>query len=115
MKAVIIALLGVLCFLGCKEEIKPSLSEEKMVDVLTDLHLAEASMLTLNKKLKDSVYLVYYGQIFEIHQVKDSVFFKDLELLRKDPERVEKVYAKVVDNIEQLDLKKEVDEPEKKK
>ena len=115
MKFKLLVFIGMICFWGCKEDLKPTLSDEKMVDVLTDLHLAEASMLTLNKKLKDSVYLVYYGQIFEIHQVEDSVFFRDLEIIRKNPKWVEEIYDKVVVNLEQLDLKKEKEEDTSKK
>jgi len=107
MKIIGIVFLGIICFLGCKEDLKPTLSDDKMVDVLTDLHLAEAAMLTLNKRIKDSVYLVYYKQVFEIHDVKDSVFFKDLELIRKDPVWIAKIYEEVVINIEQMDVKKE--------
>ena len=73
-----------LCFLisitSCKEEIKPQLSDEEMVDILADMHIAESAILSLNRRLKDSVSQVYYKQIFEIHEVEDSVFYKDLEL-----------------------------------
>jgi len=110
-------ILGLVLFMGCKEEIKPTLSDEKLVNVLTDLHLAEASMLTLNKKLKDSMHVIYYEQVFEIHQVQDSIFFKDLEIIRKDPKKVEELYTRVIDNLDQLDLKEsEIEEiPEEKK
>lgn len=115
MRLYIALLVGVFLFFSCKEEIKSGLSDEKMVNVLTDLHLAEASMLTLNKRLKDSIHVVYYEQVFKIHEVNDSLFFEELEILRKSPKRVEEIYTKVIDNIEQLDLKEEETDPKKKK
>ncbi len=109
--------IAVFSMIGCKEELSTTLSDEKIVDILTDLHLAEASMLTLNKRLKDSVNRIYYGQVFEIHQVEDSIFFNDLEIIRKNPKRVEEIYTLVIDNIDQLDLneKKEEEVLKKKK
>lgn len=102
--------------IGCKEEIKPSIPEEKMVKILADLHVSEAAIMSLNHKVKDSVSQLYYSQVFEIHEVTDSVFYKDLEILRKDPRKVEKMYEKVVAEIEQLGVEKTKEQlPLKKK
>lgn len=93
-------------FLSCKqEEIEFQIPDEKMIKILTDLHISEAAILSLNQKTKDSISPVYYQQIFEIHGVTDSVFYSDLEKLRSDSKRLEKIYQEVIVEIEQLDIK----------
>ncbi|MFK8008154.1 MAG: DUF4296 domain-containing protein [Saprospiraceae bacterium] len=107
LKILILIFCGSLTLLSCQEEaIKPQISDEKMVKILTDLHISEAAILSLNQKIKDSISIVYYQQIFEIHGVTDSVFYKDLETLRGDAKKLEEIYIKVLDNIEVLDVKK---------
>ncbi|HFC00337.1 MAG TPA: DUF4296 domain-containing protein [Phaeodactylibacter sp.] len=102
--------------MGCKEEKeKPILSEEQMVEVLADIHIAEAGILSLNKNLKDSMATVYYHQIFEIHQVKEADFFHDLELLRKSPKQMENTYGNVIVAIEKLGMNKSKAEELKEK
>lgn len=107
LKLFILLLLTSNIFLSCKqEEIKLQISDEEMVKILTDLHISEAAILSLNQKLKDSITVIYYQQIFEIHGVTDSVFYSDLEILRKNSKRLEEIYQKVIVEIEQLDVDK---------
>ena len=103
----ILIFCGSICFLSCQqEEIKPQIPDEELIKILTDLHISEAAILSLNQKIKDSISVVYYQQIFEIHGVTDSVFYSDLEILRKDSKKLEKIYLKVLDNIELLNVMK---------
>ncbi|MFK7773880.1 MAG: DUF4296 domain-containing protein [Saprospiraceae bacterium] len=103
----ILILCGSIFLLSCQEEeIKPQISDEEMVKILTDLHISEAAILSLNQKLKDSISNVYYQQIFEIHGVTDSTFYSDLEILRRDAKKLEEIYLKVIDNIELLNVAK---------
>ncbi len=112
----VILLLFIISISACKEEeIKPLLSDEEMVAILTDIHLAEAAILSLNRKLKDSVSQVYYKQIFEIHEVKDSVFYNEFEILRKQPKKVKELYGKVGKRIDELQLNKSKEKSTKKK
>lgn len=93
-------------FLSCKQdEIKLQISDEKMIKILTDLHIAEAAILSLNQKIKDSVSVIYYEQIFKIYGVTDSIFYNDLEILRNDAKRLEKIYQEVIVEVEQLEVK----------
>jgi hypothetical protein len=109
----ILIFCGSICFLSCQdEEIKPQIPDEEMVKILTDLHISEAAILSLNQKIKDSISVIYYQQVFEIHGVVDSIFYKDLEVLRSDSKRLEEIYIKVLENIELLNVM-EVEEVEK--
>lgn len=106
-KLSILIILTALIVSGChKEEAKLQIGEEKMIKILTDLHISEAAILSLNQKIKDSMSTVYYKQIFEIHQVEDSVFYKDLEMLRTNSKELEKIYEKVLTEVEQLGVAK---------
>jgi len=105
LRVFILVLIISFSFLSCQEgEIKPQIPDEEMIKILTDLHIAEAAILSLNQKIKDSISTVYYQQIFEIHGVTDSIFYKDLEFLRKDAKRLEGIYQKVIVEIEKLEL-----------
>lgn len=105
LKLFILLLFASNAFLSCKqEEIKLHIADEEMIKILTDLHISEAAILSLNQKIKDSISAVYYQQIFEIHGVTDSVFYNDLELLRKNSKKLEQIYQKVIVEIEQLEL-----------
>lgn len=105
IKIFILIFCGIVNFWSCQEEeINPQIPDETMVKILTDLHISEAAILSLNQKIKDSISVVYYQQVFEIHGVKDSVFYKDLEILRGDAKRLEGVYLKVLENIELLNV-----------
>jgi hypothetical protein len=109
----ILIFCGSICFLSCQDdEIKPQIPDEEMVKILTDLHISEAAILSLNQKIKDSISVIYYQQVFEIHGVVDSIFYKDLEVLRSDSKRLEEIYIKVLENIELLNVM-EVEEVEK--
>ncbi len=107
LKLCILLLLTSSVFLSCKqEEIKLQISEDEMVKILTDLHISEAAILSLNQKKKDSISVIYYQQVFEIHGVTDSVFYSDLEILRNDAKKLEEIYQRVIVEVEQLDVEK---------
>jgi hypothetical protein len=103
----ILIFFGSICFLSCQEEeIKLQIPDEEMVKILTDLHISEAAILSLNQKIKDSISVIYYQQIFEIHGVTDSIFYHDLKVLRTDSKKLEETYIKVLENIELLTVMK---------
>jgi len=104
LKLLILIIFSISILTCQEEEIKPQIEEEKLIKILTDLHFSEAAILSLNQKIKDSISNIYYEQIFEIHGVADSVFYSDLEILRKDAKRLEEIYQKVMVEIEQINV-----------
>ena len=117
MKHIVLIIILLLTFSNCqKQEKVPQLSDEQIIKVLVDLHIAEASSLSLGNELKDSVINLYYPQIFEIHGIEDSLFFKEFAVIRKNPKKLEMIYEKVLVEIEQLGSEKvEPKSPPKKK
>lgn len=107
IKLLILVFISSGLMIACqKEDTKLQIEEEKLIKILTDLHISEAAILSLNQKVKDSMSTVYHKQIFEIHGVEDSIFYKDLEVLRKNSEELELIYQKVLTEVEQLGVAK---------
>jgi hypothetical protein len=73
--------------------------EEQLVVVLADMHLAEAAAQNLSGALKDSTLQTYYRQIFTIRQVDEEGFRNCFEVLQEDPERLNLLYEKVLEEI----------------
>ena len=89
-------------------------SDEKMISILVDLHIAEAAILSANKAQKDSIGGVYFQQIFNMHQIQDSLFYLNLEIISNDPKKTELIYEKVIEKLEKLDLGNDKSAAEKK-
>lgn len=86
-------------FLGaCKEEeafVLP-MDETKLIEVLCDVHIAEAAMRNL-PEMRDSLGAVYYEQIYKIHKIDGAVFRETMELIRKRPAELRRIYTKVTE------------------
>ena len=83
---------------ACKNE-APSLSvpDSKMVQILVDVHIAEAAMQNLSIPTKDSLTELYYSQIFEIHNITPEQFQKDMDFIKHDPLTLERLYDRVME------------------
>ena len=88
-----------------------TMDEDKLVEVLIDVHVAEAAVQMLRGATKDSVINAYYDQIFEIHGLSREDFETTMEILRTDPKRMEALYSKIMNEME----RQEVTEEEKEK
>lgn len=73
---------------------------DKLLQILQDVHIAEAALTGLAKKRKDSAAQVYYKQIFIIHDVTEADFNHDLELLKSRPEQLAKAYGALQQQLE---------------
>jgi len=85
---------------GCtKPKAKLSISEEKMVNLLADAHLVEATLQSNSATLKDSLTKLYYEQLFEIHEVSEADFRSNLKVIEQDAQMMADIYAKVMDEL----------------
>ena len=78
------------------------LSEKEFVNILKDVHLAEAAF-KLNKskgikKAKNSL-ANNYQSIYKTHNIDDSTFNKSLEYYAKHPEILEEIYSTVLEQL----------------
>jgi hypothetical protein len=92
-----------LSFSSCQEEDAVLIEEEKLINVLIDMHIAEAASQKLYGEPKDSVINVYYDQIFDLHEVPKETFETYMEQLSTDPQQLHALYEKVIDKMARLE------------
>lgn len=90
-----------LFFLGCSKKPPTPLPipEEKMIQILADVHIAEAAIAELKQKHRDSIAPLYYDQIFTIHNVDSSLFNQTFAILQAEPHRLNKMYETVFERL----------------
>ncbi len=93
------------------EPFNPPISEDKMINVLIDVHLAEAALQTLPRIYKDSMATVLYGQIYKFNEIKEEDLYEALDAYDSYPHRLKNLYEKVIDeiNIREAKLNKKID------
>lgn len=89
---------------GCMKQEALPVSDEKIVKVLADVHLAESVLVTYTDPQRDSLATVFYRQIMAIHDMDREVFDTCLAILRRNPERMTEVYDKVLEQLEKEKL-----------
>lgn len=101
-KKLFVLFCGILCFFSCNDRSSLLIQEDIMVDVIRDIHIAEAAMQNLIDITKDSIGEIYYDQVFEIHQVNKADFDSSMSILRKDPERLGIIYEQVLEELQEI-------------
>lgn len=102
----------VILFTSCYKPIpveKPLLNEDELIPILKDIHVAEALLTeTIDRRAKDSLARLYYGQIFRLHGIDSSIFNQSMHAYFTDPSALDSLYQAVIDAIgeEQKALKK---------
>jgi len=78
------------------------LSEEKMVDILVDVQWLKAYQLRsrFSKKENDSMFY----DILETYNITQTELDSNLSYYSKDAERLEKMYSKVIQKLEEKQL-----------
>lgn len=110
-KALILFVASTLLFFSCYHENHPQvevpdnlLSKQKMVDVLTDIYLAEGAFMyhRSNKNLNQELSTVYYNQIFEVHHINHRILKDNFGYYNSDPEVMEEILEDVLSNLSKL-------------
>ena len=102
MKYLRITLLLLPLFAACDRSDRLPISEDTLVATLVDVQLAEAALAGLSWPDKDSLTGVYYGQAYARNGVRQEEFTRAMDRLRDDPKRLETVYGRVVERLEEL-------------
>ena len=95
--ATIVLLLSIV---SCKKENTYHYSENKLIDVIIDVHIAKAAIQNAPVEVRDSIYSELFGQICQIHHVHPDSLSMDLDKLTLDPDYLEKLYEVVIDSLE---------------
>lgn len=93
----------------CTQKPDPPLpfDDDKIINILIDVHLAEAAMQSLGKKTKDSIKYVYYEQISQIHGIKSEDLDALLSQLRNQPNDMKRLYEEMMQRIEVMEKESE--------
>jgi hypothetical protein len=98
----IIFLLFFIIF-GCGKNATPSgiLDEDRMVEILIDIHLAEGLVSTfpINYDSSRALYPFLEQRVFEKHQLSDTVFMESLQYYLRDPKKMDRLYARTIDSL----------------
>lgn len=99
-------LLSLLLLLGCQapEDQKPDdlISEDRMVDILTEVHLAESQTSRLSLGSIDSSRVAYKHietKLFQKMKVDTSVYSRSFIFYSSHPKYMERIYQNVVDRL----------------
>jgi hypothetical protein len=90
---------------------KPSgmLNEDKMIDVLVDIHLTEAALRVGNDslaRLNDTTKLrILFAQVYEKHNVDPDDFNTSLDYYLKHIDELDKIYVEVINRLTELDAR----------
>lgn len=90
------------------EKPNPFITEEKMIDVLTDVHIIEGSRTGLTI-MGDTVGIaVYYHKLFLKHNITKEGYQNNFDYYLKDPEHLDLMYEKVIENLTVLESEEPV-------
>jgi hypothetical protein len=87
------------------EKPRPLVKEKKMIDMLVDIHLAEATFnhMRYDSIIRNSSSVNFYYSVLERYHVPDSVFEKSYVFYASDPKNFEKMYREVVNKLVEIE------------
>lgn len=107
MKNWVLHILILLLFSGCTLRPFGVLSQDKMVDVLLDVHIVEAAIRTLDSNSKRIEKQEYYNGMFAHHGITKEQFDKSLDWYSHHPSRLVEIYDAVRVKAEDLQTRVE--------
>ncbi len=108
-KLLIIFSLLVLAFVSCDkvpfEKPKHLIKENKMIDMLVDVHIAEATFnhVRYDTLMAKTTSADFYYSILKKYDVQDSVFEKSFVFYASTPRKFEKMYRKVMNKLSEIE------------
>jgi hypothetical protein len=106
----ILLFMGFLAFLSCSKPVveKPEMliEEDQMIDMLADIHLAEATFNT--RRHRDSLVMKsssadFYYSILDKYQTPDSVFEQSFVFYASQPRKFEKMYRQAMNKLNEME------------
>ncbi len=103
--SLIILLIAVLS--GCSPS-KPStdaLGEDEMVELLVDIHFADALLMVSNFKIKRDTVIIehYYNDVLKKHHTTQKQIENSIKYYSKNPRKFEKIYLKVSEKLSKME------------
>lgn len=86
--------------ISCQQKEQPlTVEEAAWINILVDIHLAEASIQNAVPNQKDSISDLYYEQVFKIHKIEKKDFMDNLLIMEKNPKMINEIYSKVMEEL----------------
>lgn len=108
-KLIVILLLFGAALSACNTEIvekpKKLIQEKEMIDMLVDVHLAEAVYREMQSDslVRNSSSANFYYSVLEKYQVPDSVFEQSFVYYASYPKKFEQMYRKVMNRLSAME------------
>ncbi len=101
MRRTWICYLILICY-ACNEEVtyQPILSDDNIIEMLIDMHTAEAALSRIPKEEIDSTRIVYLDMIFNKYKINETDHELLMIHLKKNPVQLSALYKTVFDSIE---------------
>ncbi len=98
---IIIVLLGMV---ACQKQAKPEnlIDPKTLVDILTEIHLAEAKVQNIGYRSQDSTYFVFYNleeEIFKKYHVSKKDYDSSYAYYIRKPKEFNEIYEKTIDSL----------------
>lgn len=80
-----------------------TMSESKMVEILTDIHLVEGAKVG-NKIMGDTIPApVYFKKVYQKYNISEEQFAKDFAFYTANPKLMDDIYEKVIENLNKIE------------
>ncbi len=89
-----ITFFTLLLLLGCSPQTpaSPKLSDETLVRIIADLHMAEVAAKKVHPKQKEAFLKKYYNQVYQIHHITKEEFESEFATLELNPDHLAEIY-----------------------
>lgn len=108
-KIYFITLLLVFSMFSCEEGVMPEpenlVKRKQMIDMLVDMHMAEATYnhLRYDSIMQNNSSVNFYYSVLKKYEVADSVFEKSYVYYASTPKDFDKMYRKVMSKISEIE------------
>jgi len=108
-KLPIILLLLILTIVSCDklpiEKPRPLIKENIMIDMLVDIHIAEATFnhVRYDTSMFKTTSVDFYYSVLRKYEVQDSIFEKSFVFYASTPRQFEKMYRKVMNKLSETE------------
>ncbi len=79
-----------------------TIPEHKMYEILKEIHIAEGYLQTSKLSKRDSLAGMMYSSILKKHKIMEEDFYYNMELLYKQPKKVQTMYEGMVSDLKKM-------------
>lgn len=103
------------CSEGDSEKPDQVLDENEMVDVLVDVHLAEAVLTRIRGKGENVEGLTdaYYQKVFEKHEINKKIFDTSMYYYQQNLGEMDEIYEQVITELNKMEREREQEQKKK--